>query len=118
MVQPTAATFCSSWRGDGEAGDHLAEFLAGGDVGDPDFAELREIEQRQALGEQLAVDDALAEARDDPEADAAGKLVERRADALQIVRFDVLQAVAQTTQSTLLPVVLARAVRLFQISSA
>ncbi len=61
----------------------------------PDFAEVGEIEQGQALGEELAVDDALAKAGDDAEADAAGKLVERGADALEVVRFDVLEAVAQ-----------------------
>ena len=105
--------------GDAEPGDHLAQLLPGGDVGDADFAELLEVEQGQALGEQLAVDDALAEARDDPEADAAGELVERGADALQIVRFDVLEAVAQHDPVDALAGLPWRAaVRLFQISSA
>ena len=47
----------------------------------------REVEQGQALGEQFAVDDALAEAGDDAEADAAGELVERGADAAEVVRI-------------------------------
>ena len=81
--------------GDAEAGDHLAQFLPGGDVGDADFAELLQVEQGQALGEQFAVDHALAEAGDDAEADAPRKLVERRADAPEIVRFDMLEAVPQ-----------------------
>src|SRR3569623_3555462 len=79
----------------GEAGDHLAQFLAGGDVADPDFAKLPEVEKGQALGKQLAVNDALAEARINPETDAARELVESGADALQIVRLNVLQAVAK-----------------------
>ena len=54
-----------------------------------------EVEQGQALGEQLAVDDALAKAGDDPEADAAGEFVERGADAAEVVAFDMLKAVAQ-----------------------
>src|SRR5947208_4541581 len=78
-----------------ETCNHLPQLLAGGDVGNSDFAELLEIEQGQALWKQFAVDDALTEAGDDPEADAPGKLVHRRADSLQIVRFDVLQAVSQ-----------------------
>ena len=45
-------------------GDHLAQLLPGGDVADADFAELLQVEQGQALGEQLAVDDALAKARE------------------------------------------------------
>src|SRR6185369_5170779 len=81
--------------GDGEASDHLAQFLASSDVRDADLAELLQVEQRQALGEQLAIDDALAEAGDHAKADALRKLVHRGADALQIVRFDVLQAVAE-----------------------
>ena len=60
-----------------------------------DFAQLREVEQGQALGEELAVDDALAEAGDDAEADAAGELVERGADAAEVVRIDMLEAVAE-----------------------
>src|SRR6478752_4188388 len=78
-----------------EPGDHLAKLLTGGDVGDADFAELVEVEQRQALGEELAVDDALAEPGDDAEADAASEFVERGADATKVVRLDVLQAVPQ-----------------------
>src|SRR5436305_706645 len=67
---------------DAEARDHLAQFLAGGDVTEADLAQLLQVEQGQALREQFAVDDALAKARDDPEADALRKLVHRRADAL------------------------------------
>src|SRR5881227_1084764 len=81
--------------GNAEAGDHLSQLLSRGDVRDSDFAQLLEVEQRQALGEELAVDHALAKAGDDPEPDAAGELVERRSDALQIVRFDMLEAVSQ-----------------------
>src|SRR3954463_16745700 len=75
--------------------NHLPEFLAGGDVADANVAELLEVDQGQALGEQLAIDHALAEARDDPEADAARKLVHRGSDALQIVRLDMLQPVPE-----------------------
>src|SRR4051812_4806624 len=75
--------------------NHLPEFLAGGDVADADVAELLEVDQGQALGEQFAVDHALAEAGDDPEADPARKLVHRRADAFEVVRFDVLKPVAK-----------------------
>ena len=85
---------------------------------DADLAELLEVEQGQALGEELAVDDALAKARNDPEADAAGKLVERRADAAKVVASICCRRLRSTTQSTLLPAFLARWVRLFQISSA
>src|SRR5437764_3136093 len=60
-----------------------------------DLAELLEVEKRQALGKQLAIDDALAQTGDDSEADATSQFVHCRADALQIVRFDVLQAVSQ-----------------------
>jgi hypothetical protein len=80
--------FVSAW--DAEAGNHLAQLLAGGDVADANVAELLEVEQGEALGKQLAVDDTLAKTRDDAEADPAGELVERRADTLQIVRFDML----------------------------
>src|SRR5206468_8787051 len=62
---------------------------------DADVADLLKIKERQALGEKLAIDHALAEAGDDPEPDAPRKLVHCRADALQIVRFDVLQAISQ-----------------------
>src|SRR5688572_13514275 len=78
-----------------QTGNHLAQLLAGGNVSHPHFAQLREVEQGQALGEQFAVDDALAQARDDAEADAAGELVQSRADAAQVVRIDVLKAVAE-----------------------
>jgi hypothetical protein len=112
------ATFCSGSSRGCRGRNHLAKLLAGGDMADPDLAQMRKVEQGQPLGEQLAIDDPLAKARDDPEADAPRKLVESRADPAQIVRIDVLEAVAKTTQSTLLPVALARWVRLFQISSA
>jgi hypothetical protein len=51
--------------------------------------------KRQPLGEQLAVDNPLAKARDHPEADPPRELVECRADAAQIVRIDMLEAVAK-----------------------
>ena len=101
-----------------QARDHLAQLLAGGDVAEANFAELLQVEQGQALGKQLAVDDALAEAGDYAEADAAGELVKCCADTAKIVRFDMLEAVSEHHPSTPLPVCLARAVRLFQISSA
>ena len=59
----------AAWRGDGarrrspgraKPGDHLAQFLPRGDVADADLAELLQVEQGQPLGEQLAIDDALA----------------------------------------------------------
>ena len=79
-----------------QIGDHFAQLLAGGDVSQcPTSPICCEVEQGQALGEQLAVDDALAEAGDDAEADAAGQLVERGADAAQVVRLDMLEAVPQ-----------------------
>src|SRR5258708_6249014 len=81
--------------GDAKAGDHLAQLLARGDVGDSNFAELLQVEHSQSLGEELAVDDALAEAGNDAEADPTRELVERGTDALQIMRFDVLETVPQ-----------------------
>jgi len=64
-------------------------------VGNADFAKLREVDQRQALREQLAVDHALAEAGNHAEAHPAGEFVERGTDTPQIVRFDVLETVPQ-----------------------
>src|SRR4051812_47299259 len=62
--------------GDAKSRNHLAQLLAGGDVGDADLAELGQVDQRQALGEQFAVDDSLAQTRDDAEADAPREFVE------------------------------------------
>src|SRR5688500_16323775 len=76
-----------------EAGDHLPQLLPSGDVADADLTQLGEVQERQALGEKLAVDDALAKPRDDPEADPAGELVKRGADPAQVMRIDMLQAV-------------------------
>src|SRR5438270_1362016 len=81
--------------GNREAGDRLPQLLAGGDVADCDVAGLLEIEERQSFGEQLAIDNALAEAGDNPEPHAPRKLVHCRADTFQIVRFDMLQAVSE-----------------------
>ena len=108
------------WRrlGQAEAGDHLAQFLPRRDMGDADLAELVEIEQGEPLGEELAIDDALAEARNDPEADAAGEFVERVADAAHIARLDILHAVPEHDPVDARARVLARWVRLFQTSSA
>src|SRR5688500_11242972 len=78
-----------------EAGDHLAQLLAGGDVAEADVADQGEVEQGQALGEELAIDDPLAEPGNDPETDPPRKLVERRADAPHVARLDMLEAVAQ-----------------------
>src|SRR5687768_7015005 len=60
-----------------------------------DIAELLKVEEGETLGEELAVDDPLAKARDDAETDAAGEFVERRADAAEVVALDVLKAVAE-----------------------
>src|SRR6476659_2253263 len=62
---------------------------------DSHLAELLEVEEGEALREQLAVDDALAEARADPEHNAAGKLIERCAHALNTVLIVVLEAVPE-----------------------
>src|SRR3546814_4769399 len=78
-----------------EAGDHLAQFLAVCDVAESDLAEMAEVEQGQALGEKFAIDDALAEPRDDAEADPPRQFVERGADTAHILRFDILKAVAK-----------------------
>src|SRR4051812_26326756 len=75
---------------DAEPRNHLAQFLARRNVAEAHLAQLLQVEQGQALGKQLAIDDALAETRNDSEADAASKFVHCRADALQIVRFDML----------------------------
>src|SRR5207253_5211680 len=76
-----------------QTGNHLAKFLPCRDVAEADFAELLQVEQGQALGKQFAVDDPLAEARNDAKADPAGKLVERGADAAEVVAVDMLEAV-------------------------
>ena len=62
---------------------------------DPDLAELLQIEQGEPLGKELAVDHSLAETWNDPETDAARKLIQSRSNATEIVRFDVLQAIPQ-----------------------
>src|SRR4030095_9017514 len=72
-----------------QTGDHLAQFLAGGDVAEPDLAEVADVEQGQPLGEEFAADDALAKAGDDPEADAAGEFIEGCSDAAEVVAVDV-----------------------------
>src|SRR3954447_18785866 len=78
-----------------EAGDHLAQLLARGDMSNADLAQLLEIEQGEALGEELAIDDPLAEARNDPEADPPRQLVQRIADAAHVPRLDMLHPVPQ-----------------------
>ena len=52
--------------GSGKArpGDHFPELLPRGDMGEADLADRLQIEQGQALGEELAIDDPLAEARE------------------------------------------------------
>ena len=45
------------------------------------LAKLSEIKQGDALREEFAIDDALAEAGDDPESHTPGKFVERGANA-------------------------------------
>src|SRR3546814_6640533 len=57
--------------------------------------EMRLVEQGEAGREQLAIDDALAQPRNDAKADAARQLVQRLADAAHIVRIDMLEPVAQ-----------------------
>jgi hypothetical protein len=81
--------------GDAEAGDHFAQFLAGGDVAEADISELLQVEKSKAGGEELAIDDALAKTRNNAKSDAAGELVERIADAAHILRLDMLEAVAE-----------------------
>src|SRR3546814_6899704 len=61
----------------------------------PHAAEMRLVEQGEAGREQLAIDDAFAEPRDDAKADAPGQLGQRFADAAHIVRIDMLKAVAK-----------------------
>src|SRR3546814_6179504 len=56
---------------------------------------MRLVEQGEASREKLAIDDALAEPRDDAETDASRQLGQRLADAAHIVRVDVLETVAQ-----------------------
>src|SRR5947209_17726100 len=78
-----------------QASDHLAELLAGGDVAETHFAELLQVEERQSLGKQLAIDHAFAEARNDAKANTAGELVQSCTDTAQVVRFDVLKPVPE-----------------------
>src|SRR5205085_4849847 len=78
-----------------ESGDRLPELLPRRDMGEADLADRLQIEQGQALGEELAIDDALAEAGNDPEADPARELVHRLADPAHVARLDMLHAVAE-----------------------
>src|SRR6476661_1162266 len=66
--------------GQGQAGDHFPELLARGDMGEADLADRLQVEQGQTLGEELAIDDALAEPGNDAETDAARQFVHRLAD--------------------------------------
>ena len=59
--------------------------LGNGDMTETRIADLLEVEQGEAFREQLAVDDAFAQPRDYPKADAPRQLVERCPDSLQIV---------------------------------
>src|SRR3546814_18701835 len=56
---------------------------------------MRLVEQGEASREKLAIDDALAEPRDDAETDASRQLGQRLADAAHILRVDVMATVAQ-----------------------
>src|SRR5687768_1686330 len=64
-------------------------------MGNAHLAELLQVQQGQAFRKQLAIDDALAKAGDHAESDALRKLVQSSADTAQVVRFDMLQAVAE-----------------------
>ena len=83
-----------------------------------DLAKLAIVEQSQSLGKQLAIDHAFAKAGDDAEADAARQFGQGRPTRLRLCDSMCWRRLRSTTQSTLLPVALARWVRLFQISSA
>src|SRR5579864_342381 len=80
---------------DAETRDHLAQLLARRHMPEPRVGDLLEVEEGEALRKELAVDDALAKAWNHPKSDAPGELVESGADALQIMRFDVLEAVSK-----------------------
>src|SRR3546814_8792148 len=73
----------------------FAQLLPRHDMPHPHAAEMRLVEQGEAGREQLAIDDAFAEPRDDAKADAPGQLGKRFADAAHIVRIDMLKAVAK-----------------------
>src|SRR3954465_7015648 len=79
--------------GDSQTRDHLPKLLPGGDVGHANLTKLLQVQQRQPLREELTINDTLAKAGDDAEANATGKLVQRGADPLQIVRFDMLEPI-------------------------
>src|SRR3982750_2778404 len=81
--------------GDCEAADHFPELLPGRDMGDAHFTELLKVEQGQPFREQFAIDNAFPKPRNHAIADAAGKLVERGPDPLQVVRFDMLETVPE-----------------------
>jgi hypothetical protein len=115
--RPASAPRRRPSRQDAEAGDHLAQFLPGGDVADADLAQMRQVEQGQSLGEEFAIDDAFAKARNDAETDAPRQFVQRQPDAAHVVRCDVLQAVAQDDPVHRLAGGLGALRRLFQISS-
>ena len=76
-----------------------------------------QIEHRQPLGEQLAVDHALAEPGHDAEADAR-ELVSASPTRRMLRASICWMRLRSTTQSTLAPSALARWLRLSQISSA
>src|SRR3546814_11360267 len=78
-----------------QSAHRLAEFLPRDDVAYSHAAQMRLVEQGEAGGEKFAIDDALAEPRDDAKADAARQLGQRLADAAHIVRVDMLEAVAE-----------------------
>src|SRR6218665_3222762 len=58
-------------------------------------AEMRLVEQGEARREELAINDAFAEPRNDTKTDAARQLGQRLTDAAHIVRVDMLEAIAQ-----------------------
>src|SRR3546814_7048261 len=69
----------------------FAQLLPRHDMPHPHAAEMRLVEQGEAGREQLAIDDAFAEPRDDAKADAPGPLGQRFADAAHSVRIDMLK---------------------------
>ena len=81
-------------HGQAQVGDQRAQLLPRDEVAGAELAELALVEQRQARGEQLAVDHPLRQAVRDAEADALAKLGQRLVDAPLVARVDVLDAVA------------------------
>src|SRR3546814_15167098 len=91
-----------------QSAHRLAKFLPRDDVADSHAAQMRLVEQGEASREKLAIDDALAEPRDDAETDASRQLGQRLADAAPLVRVDVMATVAPAETVDRPPVALDR----------